>query len=117
MIPECFLPFWKRFSAADTLVRANNLHGDAVKAVLEHLGGIQDHSRLVFACQLLVHGIVQCQFQSDGQHVQAKHPHPARPVRLLDKATCGSSALRSKTPMLSNPKNPPSKTLFPNASL
>jgi hypothetical protein len=41
----------------------------------------------------------------------------AVPSACSRKPPVGNGALRSKTPILSNPRNPPSKTPFPKRSL
>src|SRR5579859_8203568 len=82
-------------------------HGPGdIEEMLEELGG-----------NVFVDRIGAGQFERDGHHVQAEHTHPTGAVALLDKPAVGSAALRSKTPMLSSPRKPPSKTLLPSASL
>ena len=59
-------------------------------------------------------GAVIAQLDCDLQHVLAEQRHPGGAVRLLQVAAGRQRALRSKTPMLSRPRKPPSKTFLPS---
>jgi len=66
---------------------------------------------------LLVRRILPRQFDRDLRQRLAVQRHPRRAVGLVDPPPVGSEALRSNTPMLSSPRNPPWKMFRSPASL
>src|SRR5215472_6583620 len=66
---------------------------------------------------LVINGIVFGQDQRDFQHAEAVKAIHAVPSAWSRCPPVGNGALRSNTPMLSRPRNPPAKTFRPSGSL
>src|SRR5579875_1879384 len=77
----------------------------------------QDKMLKELAGHIFINRIDRGQLHGDVEHVQAEHAHPTGSIGLFDVPPIGSLAERSKTPMLSSPKKPPSKTFMPSGSL
>src|SRR5579871_3491609 len=63
--------------------------GNSFAAEIVH--GVRDVDEVLkeFAGDSFIRLVLSRQFESDRQHVEAIHPHPARAVRLLDVAAGG----------------------------
>lgn len=80
--------------------------------IIKRVGNIEEMFK-EFTGGVGVGGIIHGEFKGDGHEIERIHSHPSCAVRLLDSPPMGRGELRSKTPILSMPRNPPSKTLRP----
>ena len=65
-----------------------------------------DEMVVELARELLVDGVLERQLQGDGEHVQAEHRHPARPVRLLECPARGERSAAVEDPDVVEPEEP-----------